>query len=637
VHVVSSFDDIISDVDTSDSDCDPDDTEAGEQTQNTEHSPDKPSTPLSLPHTVNTVKATITPTHIIETARSRQPPRLYVPSAHFTVVNKSSPFYSLRKRTPGQKRKLLRKIFYPTEDDQVLFCDVNTNHPFYAEMKRAVEEEFTTMESRRVIVPIQRSELPDTASEVGQLLVLVKRKRTGVYKGRCVYNGRRQKIKIKADLNSPTLSFTSIFLALSIGAAYRLCFATYDIKGAFLYAKLPDHVELYTDVPFGHPLYSNKDNFALQVNRNLYGLKEAPLIWWLWLKRILLEHYLQSDYDECLFYKKTSDSYTFLLVYVDDILILGTSQEIQAAEEILKTHFEYTKSDINNTVDFLGVTIERSNDSHIAYTVHQQAYITKLLTDFPTVKPRSTPLTPKIVLQPSDNVTTDNFSFQQLLGRIMYLRLTRADILFALHSLSMCGHAPTQTARDEVRWLLGYLKQSQDYKMKFYYQLPSQLNIVAIVDAAYGSEMPSAKTVSGHFIYLGKNRIAAHSNAQHIVKTSAPAGELEEIVKTCKIVNYMDKILKTELKIYNERPIIFSDSETSLKTFARSISETNRPMATKIRYVQQLIDDRELSINKIPRDLNVADLHTKQDVQKVFEHLWKLANEPLTVKNYQGN
>ena len=79
------------------------------------------------------------------------------------------------------------------------------------------------------------------------------------------------------------------------------------------------------------------DWFLLRLKRGLYGLNQAPHIWFNTISKGLTDcGYKQSLLEPCLFYRTN----LLLVAYVDDILIAGKDQAtINQGKEVLKLKF----------------------------------------------------------------------------------------------------------------------------------------------------------------------------------------------------------------------------------------------------------------------------------------------------------
>lgn len=130
-----------------------------------------------------------------------------------------------------------------------------------------------------------------------------------------------------------------------------------------------------------------------------------------------------------------------MLVYVDDLLITGTTQKlIYELKQFL--HGAFTIKDLGYAKFFLGLEVTRSHDG---ICVNQKNYITDLVIDTRLVQVKSvkTPLPSGLQLQEEEReILEDPSQFQRLIGRLLYLGFTRPDITYAVHHLSQFVHRP---------------------------------------------------------------------------------------------------------------------------------------------------------------------------------------------------
>lgn len=69
--------------------------------------------------------------------------------------------------------------------------------------------------------------------------------------------------------------------------------------------------------------YKTNNDFVCKLNKSLYGLKQAPREWYKTIKRKIKEiGYKENEYDECFFIKETNKTKTYILLYVDDLLMI---------------------------------------------------------------------------------------------------------------------------------------------------------------------------------------------------------------------------------------------------------------------------------------------------------------------------
>lgn len=64
----------------------------------------------------------------------------------------------------------------------------------------------------------------------------------------------------------------------------------------------------------------------------------------------------QSKVNDCLFIKKTASDYVYVLVYVDDILIAGNTNDVKMVKQLFSERFKTT--DLGVCHHFLGIKID---------------------------------------------------------------------------------------------------------------------------------------------------------------------------------------------------------------------------------------------------------------------------------------
>jgi len=99
-----------------------------------------------------------------------------------------------------------------------------------------------------------------------------------------------------------------------------------DVTTAYLDSTLNEQ-EVYLRIPDGMEFDWSK--FVLQLRKSIYGLKISGKYWLVTLKKVLEKmSYQQSSLEQCLFYKKTNDSISILIIYVDDFCLVSNSLTI---------------------------------------------------------------------------------------------------------------------------------------------------------------------------------------------------------------------------------------------------------------------------------------------------------------------
>ena len=111
----------------------------------------------------------------------------------------------------------------------------------------AVLKELQQFHDRKVVTPRDPSLLSSKEKNKAalQYLMFLKKKRTGVIKGRGCIDGRKQGVYTpKEEVSSPTVATKSVMPLCAVNAMEARDFATVDLPGAFMQADMEDTVHM---------------------------------------------------------------------------------------------------------------------------------------------------------------------------------------------------------------------------------------------------------------------------------------------------------------------------------------------------------------------------------------------------------
>lgn len=322
--------------------------------------------------------------------------------------------------------------------------------------QEAMDLELTALEKNHTWI---LTDLPSDKKAIGSKWVFkLKHKPDGSierYKARLVAKGYNQvKEKDYKHTFSPVTKFTTVRGLLALATIKQWPVHQLDINNTFLHGFLDE--EIYMSPPEGYD--RAKPGQVCLLKRSLYGLKQASRQWNVEHTKFLVLHgFKQSKQDYSLFTKNVHNGIITALVYVDDLILTGDDEKsIVHIKNLL--HEKFTIKDLGLVRYFLGLEISRSSQGML---IHQRKYIMDLLKDAQLLdcKPALFPLPRglKLSLHEGD-IFPDPEKYIRLVGRLLFLNLTRPDISYAVQHLSQFMSAPKVPHFQAVLHVLHYLR-----------------------------------------------------------------------------------------------------------------------------------------------------------------------------------
>ncbi|CAI7911006.1 unnamed protein product [Closterium sp. NIES-54] len=287
-----------------------------------------------------------------------------------------------------------------------------------------------------------------------------------------------------------------------------------DVTTAFLNGVLEE--EIFMAQPKGFDDGSGK---VLRLKKALYGLKQAPRRWYLKLRGVLEEiGFTPSTADHSLFMLGEGEQRSFMVVYVDDILIFSPSSDL-VKEVMVKLRDKFKCKALGDVSFYLGLHIERDVEKR-CMRVHQRKYLEALAANFGQSEGHvATPFPSgfKCVKGPEEDSVgeEERRRFHSLVGSLIYAAVnTRPDVAFATGQLARVVQFPNEEQVAAGMRVAKYLGQTltvgQQYSAAAQRRQkgadgvePGRLFLTAFSDASYASEPEDMTSVGGFICCVG--------------------------------------------------------------------------------------------------------------------------------------
>ena len=228
-----------------------------------------------------------------------------------------------------------------------------------------------------------------------------------------------------------------------------------------------------------------------------------------------------SSADPSLFTYHNNSDVMYLLLYVDDILLTGSSNTLLNML-IFQLSSTFSMKDLGPVHYFLGIQI-KTHPSGLFLS--QTKYAEQILNNAGMLdcKPMSTPLPLKLNSSVSTAKYPDPSDFRSIVGALQYLTLTRPDISYAVNIVCQRMHEPTLADFDLLKRVLRYVKGTIFHGL--YIHKNSKLNVQAFCDSDWAGCTSTRRSTTGFCTFLGCNIISWSAKRQPTVSRSSTETE----------------------------------------------------------------------------------------------------------------
>jgi histone deacetylase 1/2 len=254
---------------------------------------------------------------------------------------------------------------------------------------------------------------------------------------------------------SPVIKPVTIRIILTLAVTYKWQVQQIDINNAFLNGVLQE--EVFMQQPAGFEVADK--SLVCKLHKSLYGLKQAPRAWYDRLTQALLQMgFVKSKCDPSLLVRSHKGQYTYVLIYVDDILVTGSAPQL-IQDVISKLNVSFALKQLGEVDYFLGIEVHHMPSG--ALLLNQAKYIRDLLckAKMENFKPIGSPMMSSCKLSKlGSDVMTDPTLYRSTVGALQYATLTRPDIAFSVNKVCQFMSRPLETHWKAVKRILRYLK-----------------------------------------------------------------------------------------------------------------------------------------------------------------------------------
>ena len=319
--------------------------------------------------------------------------------------------------------------------------------------------------------------------------------------------------------------------------------------------------------------------------------------------------------------RRDKDGVCFAAIWVDDTLLVGDTKAIKKTISDLQKK-GFTLKVENDLDDYLSCEIKIDRQKKKAW-IHQPHLLKKLRDKFwnmvKDMPKYVTPGTPhQVIARKTEWKITpeEQATYRSGVGMLLFLiKHSRPDIANTVRELTKVLDGASPAAFKELKRVIKYVLDTEKLALKIQPEVENgkgKWSMMIYSDSDYATDPDNRLSVSGFVLYLCGVPIVWRTKQQRSVTLSSSEAEYYALSEAVKEVRFIYQLLK-EMGFDVELPITVRVDNIGAIFMAENmqVSQRTKHIDTRLRFVNQYVDDGFIKIKFVGTNENDADLFTK--------------------------
>ena len=213
----------------------------------------------------------------------------------------------------------------------------------------------------------------------------------------------------------------------------------------------------------------------------------------------------------------------------------------------------------------------------------------------------------------------DPSAYRRLLGRLLYVSISQPDICFVVKKLSQLMSQPRMPHLQAAHHILHYLKATPGQGGFFSSQ--SKFNLIAYVDADWGSCVDSKRSATGYCIFMGDSLLTWKSKRQPTISRSSAEAKYRAIASITSELLWLRQLLR----FFHHPPpmvMVLCDNISAIYLSTNLIShQRSKHIDIDVHFVREHVASGFIRFIHVKTTQQIANIFTKALPRPQFEDI----------------
>ncbi|KAK9067203.1 hypothetical protein SSX86_014529 [Deinandra increscens subsp. villosa] len=210
--------------------------------------------------------------------------------------------------------------------------------------------------------------------------------------------------------------------------------------------------------------------------------------------------------------------------------------------------------------------------------------------------------------------------YANAVGSLMYLMVcTRPDMGYAVSLVSRYISRPGKLHWNAVKWILRYLSGTKDKGLVFGANVEDTDKVIGYVDSDFAKDLDRGRSITGYLFKVAGSLVSWKAQLQPVVALSTTEAEYIALTEGVKEALWLSRLI-AELGVKLVKTVVFCDSQSAVHLSKNTgYHDKTKHVLVKWHFVRDIVNSKEVVVEKVHTDLNPADMLTKVLPGRKFE------------------
>ncbi|XP_074290257.1 secreted RxLR effector protein 161-like [Silene latifolia] len=220
----------------------------------------------------------------------------------------------------------------------------------------------------------------------------------------------------------------------------------------------------------------------------------------------------------------------------------------------------------------------------------------------------------------SGYVLRDMMKYRRLVGGLVYLTITRPDLVYAVHVLSQFMNEPRKEHWDAALRVVKYVKMNPSVGIVL--KRDSDMQLRGYCDSDWARCPLTRRSLSGYIVSLGNSPISWRAKKQVTVSKSTAETEYRAMAAVTSELIWVKSFLAS-LGVFHMKPMrLFCDNQAAIHIARIPVfHDRTKHIEIDCHFVRQHLVNKTIATFHVRSKEQIADLFTKALGGEAYEHL----------------